>query len=119
MPLSEDEQRILREIEAQLYADDPKLAREVGETSVYRHAGRQLKLAAVGVLVGLLLMVVLLGESVLLSLVGFGIALASGVWAYYAFRRVTRAGINDLRRGDRPGWLRGLTSDRPRRRSDD
>ena len=42
MPLSEDEQRILQEIEQQLYASDPELAREVSSTTVYRHAGRNL-----------------------------------------------------------------------------
>ena len=37
MPLSEDEERILNEIEDQLYETDPDLAREVSETTVYTH----------------------------------------------------------------------------------
>ena len=40
MPLSEDEQRILHEIEQQFYETDPALARAVGSTSLYRHAFR-------------------------------------------------------------------------------
>ena len=58
MPLSEDEQRILQEIEQQLYASDPELAREVSSTTVYRHAGRNLKWAALGFAAGVVLMVV-------------------------------------------------------------
>ena len=57
MPLSEDEQRILQEIEQQLYASDPELAREVSSTTVYRHAGRNLKWAALGFAAGVVLMV--------------------------------------------------------------
>ena len=53
MPLSEDEQRILQEIEQQLYASDPQLARDVSSTTIYRHAGRNLKWAALGFVLGL------------------------------------------------------------------
>src|SRR5882762_5287803 len=48
MPLSEDEQRILQEIEAQFYANDPQLAQQVSETTLYRHASRNIKWAALG-----------------------------------------------------------------------
>ena len=34
MPLSEDEQRILTEIEQRLYESDPRLARDVRSTTV-------------------------------------------------------------------------------------
>ena len=44
MPLSEDEQRILQQIEAQLYESDPALAREVATTTLYSHAFRNIKL---------------------------------------------------------------------------
>ena len=40
MPLSEDEQRILRQIEEQFYESDPKFAQQVGTSSIYRHALR-------------------------------------------------------------------------------
>ena len=48
MPLSEDEQRILQEIEQQFYEHDPALAGEIGSTTLYKHAGRNLKWAALG-----------------------------------------------------------------------
>jgi len=53
VPLSEDEQRILHEIEQQFYATDPAFAREVGTTTLYRHAFRNLKLAGAGFMAGL------------------------------------------------------------------
>lgn len=43
MPLSEDEQRILTEIEQQLYASDPDLAHQVGSTTVYSQGFRKLR----------------------------------------------------------------------------
>ena len=46
MPLSEDEQRILTEIEDHLYESDTALAREVAQTTIYTHAFRNLKWAA-------------------------------------------------------------------------
>ncbi len=106
MPLSDEEQRILQAIEKQFHAEDPKLANEVAKTSIYRHTGRQLKLAIIGIVVGLLLMVILLAKSILFALVGFGVAFASAVWAYYIFRRMTRAGLDDFRRKSRNFWAR-------------
>ncbi len=69
MPLSEDEQRILQEIEAQFYANDPQLAQQVSETTLYRHASRNIKWAALGFVVGF---VVLLSPRRLRVLVGGG-----------------------------------------------
>ena len=43
MPLSEDEERILLEIEENLYESDPELAREVSETTVYTKSLKNLK----------------------------------------------------------------------------
>ena len=48
MPLSEEELRILQEIEANLTATDPALVQQVSETTLYRHAGRKLKWAEDG-----------------------------------------------------------------------
>ena len=38
MPLSEDEQRILHQIEQQFYESDPAFAQQVSQTTLYRHA---------------------------------------------------------------------------------
>ena len=53
MPLSEDEQRILSEIEAKLYESDPGLARDIADTTIYTHAYRNLKWSLLGFFVGL------------------------------------------------------------------
>ena len=63
MPLSEDEQRILREIEENLSATDPKLVQQVSDTTLYRHAARVIKWSVVGFVGGLYHLIVLLNRS--------------------------------------------------------
>ena len=93
MPLSEDEQRILQEIEQQLYASDPQLVREVSSTTIYRHAGRNLKWAALGFLGGLVLLVLTYRTSILLGGAFFLAMLGSA----FVFER-------NLRKMGRAGW---------------
>ena len=102
MPLSEDEQRILQEIEQQLYASDPELAREVSSTTVYRHAGRNLKWAALGFAGGVVVMVAslaLLG-SYLLAFAGFLVMLAAALFFQRNLYKIGRAG--------RQQWLESM-----------
>ncbi len=93
MPLSEDEQRILHEIEQQFYESDPAFAREVGKTTLYRHAGRNLKWAALGFLCGFALLIVAFATSTLLGFLGFLIMLGCA----FVFER-------NLRKMGRAGW---------------
>ena len=93
MPLSEEEQRILTEIETQLYASDPQLAKEVGSTTIYRHAGRNLKWAALGFIAGLAFMVIALTVSTfVVAFAGFLAMLASALWFERNLRKMGRAG---------------------------
>jgi hypothetical protein len=94
VPLSEDEQRILQEIEQQLYASDPELAREVSSTTVYRHAGRNLKWAALGFVGGLILMVASLVQfkSPVLPFACFLVMLAAALFFQRNLYRIGRAG---------------------------
>ena len=62
MPLSEYEQRVLEQMERQLSADDPKLATTL--TTPRRRTGRKIIVATVGVLVGLLLLVLGVVQSI-------------------------------------------------------
>ena len=57
MPLSDEEQKILKEIEAQLNATDPALVEQVSRTTLYRHSARMIRWAALGFLGGLVLLV--------------------------------------------------------------
>ena len=92
VPLSEDEERILQEIEQQLHATDPQLAREVSSTTLYRHAGRNLKWAALGFVGGLVFMVLTFTTSTLLGVVGFLAMLASAIGFERNLRKMGRAG---------------------------
>ena len=108
MPLSEDEQRILSEIESHLYESDPQLAREVAETTVYTHAFRNIKWAALGLLAGVVLMVWLLSISYLLSFGGFLVMLVSLLFLERNARRAGKAGLGQMTQSMRGGGLRHL-----------
>lgn len=119
MPLSEDEQRILQQIEAQLYESDPALAREVASTTLYSHAFRGLRLAAVGFIFGVIIMVATLSISFLLAFVGFLVMLGSALAFVRSTRALGRAGIEHVTQTMRAGGLRdyfGGTSQRMRDR---
>jgi hypothetical protein len=92
VPLSEDEQRILHEIEQQFYESDPAFARGVGKTTLYRHAGRNLKWAALGFLGGFVLLVVSFASQLVLGYLGFAIMLACAFIFERNLRKMGRAG---------------------------
>lgn len=103
MPLSDREQQILSDIEARLRADDPKFAKTVSTASVSTDVRRRIKLAAAGLVIGfvMLLLVVPLGE-VLIGVAGFAVMLASVV---YGGNQLKRLGADQT--GDLGGQLRG------------
>ena len=76
MPLSEHEQRILAEIEKRLLEEDPKFAHQVG-SSFRAHLGRRLKLAVVGFVLGLIVVISsTFFENVAVGVAGFVLMLA-------------------------------------------
>jgi Protein of unknown function (DUF3040) len=94
VPLSEDEERILTEIEQHLYASDPGLARQVGSTTVYTESLRGVRIGVAGMVVGLVLAIVLLPVHFLLSFfVGFGVMLISAWHFQRNLRRLGKAGF--------------------------
>lgn len=111
MPLSEEEQRILSEIEQQLYATDPELAREIADSTLYRHAARSLKWAAVGFLAGSAILVGTLHLSPWLALVGFFVMLACTLSFERNIRQLGRAGLESLSGGRRAVGLRDTLGD--------
>ena len=80
MPLSEDEERILSEIEDQLLETDPDLVREVSETTVYTQPLRSMKWAIVLFVAGVTVMVTTLSISFLLAFGAFLVMLGAA-WA--------------------------------------
>jgi hypothetical protein len=121
VPLSEDERRILDEIEERLTESDPELAREVSSTTVYTHAVRNLKWAGVLFLLGVGAMVIMLffiGNPVL-AFGGFLIMLGAALWFERNARRLGKAGVDQLTQSMRAGGLKdyfGSTGERMRER---
>jgi hypothetical protein len=98
VPLSDHEQRILAELEESLVRQDPEFAERVRTESVYRHAGRYCKWAAVTFVLGVAILVAFYSTSVVAGFVGVAIMFASAVWFERNLRRMGRAGWHDLTR---------------------
>ena len=96
VPLSEDEQRILSEIEAKLYETDPSLAKEVGSTTVYTAGLRSLRWAILGFLAGLVGMIATLSISYWFAFVGFLVMLGSALVIERSLRGLGRVGMDQL-----------------------
>jgi len=96
VPLSEDEQRILSEIEQQLYQTDPGLARDIADTTVYTAASRGLKWSALGFVLGLVLLVVLLQYHFLFAFGGFLVMLVSALAFERNARRLGKVGVQQM-----------------------
>jgi hypothetical protein len=119
VPLSEDEQRILSEIEQHLYASDPQLVREVSSTTIYRHAGRNLKWAAVGFVAGMACMLMTFTTSIILAFAGFLAMLATAIFFERNLRKMGRAGWRQWTETMRTAGVRdrvGSVGDRMRER---
>jgi Protein of unknown function (DUF3040) len=108
MPLSEDEQRILKEIEENLSATDPKLVQQVSDTTLYRHAARVIKWSAFGFVAGLVLMILTFTSTLVLGVVGFAVMLASALAIEHNLRKLGRAGIESLTGSMRGGALKNM-----------
>jgi hypothetical protein len=106
VPLSEDEQRILSEIEQQLYQSDPALARDIADTTVYTHAYRNLKWSLLGFVVGLVVLILTLGTSYLLAFGGFVIMLVSALAVERNARRLGKAGMQQMTQSLKAAGLR-------------
>ncbi|MGA9597278.1 MAG: DUF3040 domain-containing protein [Acidimicrobiia bacterium] len=95
MPLNEDEQRILEEIERQFYEEDPELAHSVASASLRSRLRPHRRLAVLGFIVGLVVMVVSL-KIVWFATLGFILMLASAGWLAMTFRRGSDGGSDLL-----------------------
>ena len=93
MPLSEDEQKILNEIESQLYQSDPRLVKEVESTTVYTRHVKMLRWAVLGFLLGILIMIFTLSIHVLLSATGFIVMLVAALAFEHNFRQLGKVGL--------------------------
>src|SRR5919109_2306399 len=112
--LSEQEQRILAEIERNLAAEDPDFVRQVSEARPTAHASRILRLSALGLVAGLAL---LLGYTTNLALgvLGFLVMLASVVGIVSSVRTLAAVGRSPSTML-RDAWRRAEDRMRSRRR---
>ncbi len=121
MPLSEDEQRILSAIEQQFYESDPEFAGELGKTTLYSHALRNVKWATAAFVLGVVVLVaaLLMTETFLVSFGGFVIMLASALWFERNARKLGRVGLQQVTKSSRAAGIRdylGSTGQRMRDR---
>lgn len=96
MPLSEDEQRILHEIERRFYEHDPEYAKSIESTTLYRALGRNVKWAAIGFVFGLVILLVSFASSWLLGGLGFVVMLVSAIFVTQNVRKMGRAGWQQM-----------------------
>lgn len=96
MPLSEEEQRVLREIERSFYESDPEFARQVSSKTLYKHAGRNLRWAALGFVGGLILLVTSFASYLFLGIAGFLAMLFSALIFERNLRAMGKAGLRSI-----------------------
>ena len=95
MALSDDEQRILREIEDQLKSDE-KFASAVSSSGLYRHSARKVWWLMLGMVVSLFAVVVALQIHYLLAFAAFVVMLGCALMIERQLRLIGRAGVQDL-----------------------
>jgi cytochrome c-type biogenesis protein CcmH/NrfG len=98
VPLNENEERILAEIERQLHATDPESARRISSTTLQRYLARNCKWAAVGFVVGLIILLAAFASSWILGIFGFLIMVASAVVLIQNLHKMSRLGIEQMSR---------------------
>lgn len=99
MPLSEDEQRILEQIAAEFHQEDPVLAGELENTTLWSHAWTRMKWAVGLFAVGVMVLVAALAtaSSFVISFGGFIVMLVAALWFERNTRRLGHAGWQHYR----------------------
>lgn len=100
MPLNEDEQRILEEIERQFYEEDPELAHSVASASLRSRLRPHRRIAIAGFIVGLVVMLASFTSSVWVAALGFIVMLASAGWLAMSIRKGSEGGSDTFEK-----WL--------------
>ncbi len=108
MPLSDEELRILHEIEVNLTATDPGLAAQVSETTLYRHAARSIKWAVFGFVAGLVLLVGTFTTNLVLGFLGFLVMLGCLLVIERNARKLGKVGMQTLTSSFREGSVGGF-----------
>lgn len=88
MALSDEEQRLLEQMEAALAAEDPKLVNALRGTGVRRVHRRRAALAGIGFFAGLALLILGISTQLFISVLGFVVMVAAAVTAIYSWQHV-------------------------------
>jgi hypothetical protein len=96
VPLNENEQRILAEIERQFHSQNPKSAELLASTTLQRYLARKCKWAALGSVVGLAVLLAAFAFSWVLAVVGFLIMLSSAIVLVTNLIRISRLGVEQM-----------------------
>lgn len=104
MPLSEEEQRLLEQMEQALVAEDPKFASALRGSALVARSRRHAILAALGFLAGVAgLMIGAIATLTAVAVVGFVVMLASAYLFVTAWRRVQQGGDESTGRAEPTG----------------
>jgi hypothetical protein len=101
MALSDEEERLLHQMEAALAAEDPKLSHTLSGRGSRRVHRRRAAVAGVGFFAGLALLILGMSTNIFFSVLGFVVMLAAAITAIYSWQHVNDA-PSDTGRPDRP-----------------
>ena len=93
MPLSDHEQKMLEQMEQALAAEDPKFASQMQGSSLASLQRRRWLVGAIGVLVGLGLVLVGINTTMWVGAIGFAVMVASAVFAATPPRRAALGAV--------------------------
>ena len=96
MPLSENEEKILADIEANIRKSDPGLAQHVEQTTIYRHSGRRILFSVLGLVALLVIIVVSFTKVWAVAFVAFGAMVVIGITLVDHVEKISRAGVDDV-----------------------
>jgi hypothetical protein len=96
VPLNENEERILHEIEQHFLANDPESAHRLGSTTLPGYLARNCKWAAVGFLAGLVILLLGFASSWVIGVFGFLVMLVSAIVLTHNLRRMGEHGFRQL-----------------------
>jgi hypothetical protein len=118
VPLSEEEERIINEMQRSFYESDPAFARDMSSRTVYRYAGRNVKWAALGFVVGLAVLVLSFASSLVLGFGGFLVMLGCAFVVERNLRRMGKAGLESISNSVRGRGLPDVFGDTRKRLRD-
>lgn len=115
VPLSEDEERILNQIEQRFYTSDPQSARRIGRTTLPRYLARNCRWAAISFVVGLLVLLASFASSWVVGVVGFVMMVVAAIVFTQNLRKMGRHGWNQLNNTVRERSVNDVLGDTGRR----